>query len=94
MPVEYQRMPLSPEEDAILDALHFLLSFEDLQAETGLEKNQLQTCLRHLVESGDVQVWVWLPEKNDYQAVEQVPQHLESHHFLATKEGLFRHHSS
>jgi hypothetical protein len=94
MPAEFQRAPLLPEEDAILDALHFLLSFEELQAETGLEKNQLQVCLRRLIESGDVQVWAWVPDKNDYQAIEEVPEQLEQYHFLATKEGLFRHHSA
>ncbi len=94
MTAEAQYAPLLPEEDAILDALHFLLSFEELQAETNLEKNQLQVCLRRLIESGDVQVWAWMPDKNDYQAVEEVPDQLEQYHFLATKEGLFRHHSA
>ncbi|MFN3392988.1 MAG: hypothetical protein ACK41G_03875 [Candidatus Thermochlorobacter sp.] len=87
-------MLLSREEDAVLDALHFVLSFEELQKETRLEKAQLQACLWKMIENGDVQALAWSEEKKEYLPIEQMLAPLESYHFLATKEGLFRHHSA
>lgn len=93
MSKQRSRIPLSREEEAVLDALHFVLSFEELQKETCLEKEQLQACLRQMIESGDVQALAWSEEKKEYLPVEQILAPLGSYHFLATKEGLFRHHS-
>lgn len=94
MPVERQPAPLSREEDAVLDALHFVLSFEELQAETRLEKTRLQDCLWQMIQGGDVQALAWSEEKKEYLPVEEIAAPLEAYHFLATKEGLFRHHSA
>lgn len=92
MPNERQRLPLSREEEAVLDALHFVLSFEELQKETRLEKTRLQDCLVQMMKGGDVQALVWSEEKKEYLPVEEMSAPLEAYHFLATKEGLFRHH--
>lgn len=86
--------PLSKEEESVLDALHFVLSFEELAEETRLEAAQLQSVLQALLASGDVQALEWSEEKKEFLAVELLQKPLTAYHYLATKEGLFRHHTA
>ncbi|MDW8467320.1 MAG: hypothetical protein RML35_14485 [Chloroherpetonaceae bacterium] len=74
--------------------MHFVLSFEELAEETHLEATRLHEVLQALLVSGDVQALEWVESKKEFLPVEALQKPLETYYFLATKEGLFRHHSA
>ncbi len=86
--------PLSKCEESVLEALHFMLSFEDLMREISVDKETLSKVLRTLIHDELVQALMWQSDKNDFIALDEVPNDLRNLHFLATKHGLFSYHAS
>jgi hypothetical protein len=86
--------PLSKHEESVLEALHFMLSFEDLTQETGIDEKTLAELLRTLIRDELVQALMWQVDKNDFTPLDEVPNDLRTLHFLATKHGLFSYHAS
>jgi hypothetical protein len=86
--------PLSKEEEAVIEALHFVLSFFELQQETKFSAATLRQILQTLMRDGLVQILAWSDGSADLVALESLPPSLESCSFLATKAGLFSFHSS
>ncbi len=86
--------PLSKQEESVLEALHFMLSFEDLMRETSIDEKTLSELLRTLIEDELVQALMWQSDKNDFIPLDEVPNDLRTLHFLATKHGLFSYHAS
>lgn len=86
--------PLSKTEETILEALHFMLSFEELEAETGLKGDALAQALRVLIRDELAQALRWRADKNDFIALDEMPADLKGCRFLATKSGLFSYHTS
>jgi len=86
--------PLSKCEESVLEALHFMLSFEDLMRETGINEKMLAELLKTLIRDELVQALTWQSDKNDFIALDEVPNDLQTLHFLATKHGLFSYHAS
>ncbi len=86
--------PLSKLEESVLEALHFMLSFEDLMREINISEETLAQVLRTLIHDELVQALMWQSDKNDFVALDQVPNNLRDLHFLATKHGLFSYHTS
>ncbi|MFN3562264.1 MAG: hypothetical protein ACK4XY_01895 [Chloroherpetonaceae bacterium] len=86
--------PLSKHEEDILEALHFMLSFDDLLQETNINEQILDKSLRALMRDELVQALKWNSEKNDFIALDTIPDELRGLHFLATKHGLFSYHTS
>ncbi|MCS6990191.1 MAG: hypothetical protein NZM06_11835 [Chloroherpetonaceae bacterium] len=84
---------LTKTEETILEALHFMLSFEELKEETGLTDETLADALRVLIRDELAQVLAWQADKDDFIALDEIPSDLSHHHFLATKRGLFSYHS-
>ncbi len=86
--------PLSKCEESVLEALHFMLSFEEVVYESSLDKEKCAEVLRTLIRDELVQALYWQSDKNDFIALDQVPNDLRNLHFLATKHGLFSYHAS
>ncbi len=86
--------PLSNHEESVLEALHFMLSFEDLMQETGIDEKTLAELLRTLILDELVQALIWQSDKNDFIPIDEVPNDLRTLRFLATKHGLFSYHAS
>lgn len=86
--------PLSKDEEVVVEALHFMLSFVELQQETGLNEITLRLILEKLISDGLIQILVWSELENDFISRDRVAQSLSSCSFLATKAGLFSFHSS
>lgn len=85
---------LSKHEEDILEALHFMLSFDDLVQETNINEQILDKSLRALMRDELVQALKWHAEKNDFIALDTIPDELHGLHFLATKHGLFSYHTT
>ncbi len=86
--------PLSKHEEEILEALHFMLSFEELISETKLKEEACKELLRVLIRDELVQALQWQPDKNEFVPLDEVPDELHQLRFLATKHGLFSYHTS
>jgi hypothetical protein len=86
--------PLSKHEESVLEALHFMLSFEDLMREINIGEETLSQVLRTLIHDELVQALMWQSDKNDFIPIDEVPSDLRTLHFLATKHGLFSYHAS
>lgn len=86
--------PLSKQEEEILEALHFMLSFEEVVSESNLEREMCKEVLRVLIRDGLVQALQWQPDKNDFIPLDELPDKWQDLHFLATKHGLFSYHTS
>ncbi|MFQ3599341.1 MAG: hypothetical protein SNJ55_08235 [Chloroherpetonaceae bacterium] len=86
--------PLSKHEEEILEALHFMLSFEEVVSESNLEREKCQEILRVLIRDELVQALRWQPEKNDFMPLNEIPDELQGLYFLATKHGLFSYHTA
>jgi hypothetical protein len=86
--------PLSKQEEEILEALHFMLSFEEVVSESNLEREKCKEVLRVLIGDELVQALQWQPEKNEFMPLDESPDELQDLHFLATKHGLFSYHNS
>ncbi len=86
--------PLSKHEESVLEALHFMLSFEDLMREINIGKETLAQVLRTLIHDELVQALMWQSDKNDFIPIDEVPSDLRTLYFLATKHGLFSYHAS
>lgn len=82
--------PLTPDEDAVLDALHFVLPYADLAAETRLDKVRLQAALGALMASDCVEKLEWREEKKEFVPPRETEKPLEACAFLATAKGLRR----
>ncbi len=86
--------PLSKHEESVLEALHFMLSFDEVVCESNLDNEKCAEVLRTLIRDELVQALCWQPDKNDFTALENVPDELQGLYFLATKHGLFSYHAS
>ncbi len=86
--------PLSKHEEEILEALHFMLSFEEVVSESNLEREKCKEILRVLIRDELVQALRWQPEKNDFTRLDEIPDELQGLYFLATKHGLFSYHTA
>ncbi len=90
---------LSRTEETILDALHFVLSYEELKQETRLNTDTLDEELARLTAEGIVERLLWNEPKKEYLPIELCEpdavagKSMQAFHFLATKKGLFLHHS-
>jgi DNA-binding transcriptional regulator GbsR (MarR family) len=95
---------LTSDEEDILDALHFVLSYDELRRETKLNKPALDRLLPKLIAEELVDRLEWNDEKKEYYPIDSVEKPFvetslnaidnESQFFLATKKGLFLHHSA
>jgi hypothetical protein len=79
-------------EFEILDALYFIVSFEELKAELGYSEGSLKKELLSLIDKG----WVKMMERiSDIEIRDrkEFEFHYKNYNYLATKDGLFAHNS-
>lgn len=86
--------PLSKHEEEILEALHFMLSFDEVVSESNVKREECKEILRILIRDKLVQALRWQPEKNDFMPIDETPDELQDLYFLATKHGLFAYHTT
>jgi hypothetical protein len=86
--------PLTSHEERVIEALHFVTSFQDLSRETKFSSEVLSVLLETLLRDGLVQAFIWSDTENEFVTVETTPKPLTAHSFLATKDGLFSFHAA
>ncbi len=86
--------PLAKHEEEILEALHFMLSFEEIVSESNLERKKCEETLRVLMRDELVQAFQWQPDKNEFVPLDKIPDEVQGLHFLATKHGLLSYHTT
>lgn len=78
---------LASEEEKIIAALHFILSFGELSEETGFPGQVLEKHLARLINDGLVLAMEWNEEMKDFVAAGQT-RAFDRCFFMATKDGL------
>ncbi|MBC8042034.1 MAG: hypothetical protein IAF08_01200 [Rhizobacter sp.] len=78
----------TPDEESVLDALHFVLNFADLKTETRLEDERLLAAIENLTALELVEVLEWHEARKEFFPPRDIHLPLERYAFLATARGL------
>lgn len=83
---------MTDEEFDVLDELYFVTSFEQLERDTGLARQQLIGVLKSIHEKGWIKVMETIDEEVSGEQMD-MDHRAHEYFFLATKSGLLAHNS-
>lgn len=78
----------TPDEESVLDALHFVLQFADLKTETQIKDDRLLAAVKNLITLNLVEVLEWHEARKEFFPPLEIKSPLEHYAFLATARGL------
>lgn len=86
---------MTPQESEILDELYFVISFSDFKNQLSFGEEELINNLKSLLLNEYVWQMKFVKEINDFDRNDQTDfENISGYHYLATKKGLFAHHTS
>ena len=81
---------MTTEEDIILDQLYFVVPYQDLKEQSGLEEEHLLQSLISLFSKGWIKCFS-NPEEEIIVNEEDLKLNFSNYHYLASKQGLLAH---